>query len=128
MSGLELFRKSQIKSLRKQTEIKIKIQSDSSPQVSLFDDSFLAEFSFNSNFDDVKKEVESHILSILGNQNHPIKYRNLLNEILQKFIIDRTSINKICADLRKVGKIQCSNWIPGSRVPKDEYLLTTTIT
>ena len=124
--GIEVFRSVQVKALNKQIQIrgatKVKSLEDRTGQTELFaNSSDIAPSLTGSILDKNKAEARAFILRTVPNKPESILYKNLRLEVVKRFIVTFSDINKICKALKDENLIEFPDWEKGKRVPKPNY-------
>lgn len=121
--GIEVFRHSQVKTLREQEVVRgnIRQAKTSGAQTEAFLPLEMAPSDTEAYLDLERTSAKKYFLDLVG-QNLPSNtYGDLWPKVLAKHAITRVELNSIAASFRKEGRISFPDWQTGKRVPADGW-------
>jgi three-Cys-motif partner protein len=123
--GLEVFRDCQVKALIAQsaTRAASKVRQATAKGQSEFFDSMheMGPDETGGLLDRAKRDADATVLELIPDPPASVLYGDIWPAVLALHVVKLTDVNKICANLRKEGKIEFPNWEKGKHVPKDNY-------
>lgn len=130
--GLEVFRKSQVKALSVQADVRSKAkdqnQVEISGQGSLFGgaDRLAGEFSIQAIETGAKGGIE-YAGQIIRAHQRGVTWKDLWPQVLDEFVITSSKLGRALNDLRKAGKILAPGWPSEHKIipTKDQLLIRT---
>jgi hypothetical protein len=126
--GIEVFRDSQIKTLREQSEVrgstKLALSTARSGQVEAFAQSEMAPSETESFLASERAEAAATFLSLIPISPQNVAYGDVWPKVLGRHVIRKVELNRVAADARAQKSVAFLDWAPGKRVPDDTYRMS----
>jgi len=122
-SGIEVFRRAQLKALLKQEEVRANKRQDkkSGAQREAFLPSEMNASETESYLEFERISAERYFIELANNHTTAATYGELWPKVLAKHVIAKTDLNRIAASLRADGRLTFPDWSQGKRVPEDGW-------
>jgi len=126
-AGIEVFRRSQIKALKTQSDVraqtKIAHASRVSGQAEMFSSLHeMASDDLDGFFEAEREAAKLRLLSITPHAPEAAAFEKLWPKVMAEHVISRVNVGDIAVELKNAGQIAFTNWGLKQRKPQDETL------
>lgn len=121
--GIEVFRRSQVKTLREQEAVRGSIRQAkiSGAQTEAFLPSEMTSSETEAYLELEKISARNYLLDIVSKASLSSTYGDLWPKVLAKHAITKADLNSIAASFRKEGQLSFPDWQTGKRIPADGW-------
>ena len=124
-SGIEVFRRAQIKTLREQETVRAGVRQakDSGAQLEAFLPSEMTASDTESYLAAERGAAERMLLDLARDVTVPTTYGDVWPKVLARHAVTKADLNRIAAALRKDGQLIFPDWEANKRVPSERWRL-----